>query len=91
MIERRLEHAEISTTRVIDDVDLPDGLDPRGLIARHWFGHLVDADLDPQRRDQLDDVEHQDLRQLWWRLRRREGIKLPVEPGVILIVNPEVR
>ena len=72
------------TAGAIDDVDLPRGLDPRGIIARHWYGHHVDADLDPPRRDQLDDVEPQDLRQLWWRLRRL-GVQLPAERNIIAI------
>ena len=34
----------------------------------------------PMRPDELPDVRH-----LWWRWRRHEGVELPPEPGVILI------
>ncbi len=34
----------------------------------------------PMRPDELPDV-----RRLWWRWRRREGVKLPPERGVILL------
>ena len=41
-IDRRLEHVDISATRVIDDVELPRGLNPCGILATHWFGIFTD-------------------------------------------------
>ena len=41
------------------------------IIARHWFG--------------MDRIDPSEFRPIWWRLHRREGRRLPAEPGVILI------
>ena len=32
----------------------------------------------------LDDLVQQQVRELWWRQRRHEGVDLPPEPGVIV-------
>ena len=56
----------------------------RHLLHDHRGGGGGGGDLDLQRRDQLDDVEHQDLRQIWWGL-RRQGVQLPAERNIIAI------
>ena len=67
---------------------------PRGGLAG-WFlmrlpqhhrqpDQLLDANPGPAPWKRLDRVALADLRKLWWRLRRR-GVRMPAEPGVIVI------
>ena len=44
----------------------------------------LDADLVLANRDRIDRVEQQDLRQVWWHL-RRQGVRLPGERNIIAI------
>ena len=51
---------------------------------RHHPDRHVDADLDLANHGQLDRVEQQDLRRIWWRFHRL-GIQLPAERGLIVL------
>ncbi len=83
IVERRLD-ADFAATRMVDHVDLPVGLDPHGIIARHWYGHHVGADLDPSDHKRINAATLIEVRKLWWQM-RRQGVWLPAQHGIIVI------
>ena len=47
--ERRRGLAGLTPPRDIEHVDLPRGLDPNGILARHWFGVRPAISEEPRR------------------------------------------
>ena len=50
----------------------------------HQPDRLADTDLELSPKPRIDEVVRAQLRQIWWRL-RRQGVRLPAEPGVIVV------